>query len=157
ALVAARAPAQTTDRVGGGDQEAGDDVTGEIHVDELVPEVAVAKERLPRMHVDGFAVTQMEAGRMIHPAIDRDHRQRPGDAGNRDRDAASEMGSRGEPATAVGVDPDEDRFHEEGEAFNRKSETEDAPEAGGEARPQQAHLETEDRARYDPGREQGRH
>jgi hypothetical protein len=94
---------------------------------------------------------------MVHPAVDRDHRQRPGDAGNRDRDAAGEVGARGEPAPAVDVDADEDRLHEKGEAFDRKSETEDAAEAGGETRPQQAHLETEDRARYDPGRKQGRH
>src|SRR5438128_12430558 len=58
---------------------------------------------------------------------------------------------------AVDVDTDEDRFHEKGEAFNRKSETEDAAEGGGEAQPQEAHLEAEDRPRYDPSRKQGRH
>ncbi len=94
---------------------------------------------------------------MVHPAVDRDHRQRPGDAGDRDGDAAGEVGSRGKPVPAVDVDADEDRFHEEGEAFDRKSETEDAAEAGGETGPQQAHLETEDRARDDTGRKQRRH
>src|SRR5437588_10308808 len=94
---------------------------------------------------------------MVRPAVDRDHRQRTCEASNRDRDAAGEMGARGEPPPAVDVDTDEDRFHEKGEAFNRKSETEDAAEGGGEARPQEAHLEAEDRPRYDPSREQGRH
>src|SRR5437870_4964649 len=62
----------------------------------------------------------MEAGRMVHPAVDRDHRQRPGDAGNRDGDAASEMGSRGEPAPAVNVDPEADKrdVHHKGERLH---------------------------------------
>src|SRR5206468_3332042 len=65
ALVAAPTPTEAAERVGGRDEEARNDVAGQIHVDELVPEVAVAEERLHRMHVDDFASTEIEAGRMI--------------------------------------------------------------------------------------------
>src|SRR5262245_42431664 len=99
----------------------------------------------------------METGRVVHPAVDGDHRQGSGDPGNRDRDAAGEVGARGEPAPAVDVDADEDRFQKEGETFNRKAETEDAPEGGGEARPQEPHLEAEDRPRYHSRREERGH
>jgi hypothetical protein len=43
ALVAGPFSAQAPDRVDAGEQEAGDDVAGHIHVHQLVPEVAVAK------------------------------------------------------------------------------------------------------------------
>src|SRR3954469_739323 len=99
----------------------------------------------------------MKTGRVVHPAVDGDDRQRSGDAGNRDRNAAGEVRAGREPAPAVDVDADEDRFEKERETFNRKAETEDAPEPGGEARPQEPHLETEDRPGHDPSREQSSH
>src|SRR3954468_7364848 len=48
---------------------------------------------------------------MVHPAVDRDHQQRAGDTGERDREAAHEMCPWREPIPAVDVDPDEDRLH----------------------------------------------
>ena len=124
---------------------------------ELVPEVAVAKQRLDGMHVDRLAVAQPEAGRVIHPAVDRDHRQRAGEAGDRDRDAAGEVGAGREAVPAVDVDADEDRLQEEGEALDREAKAEDVAEAGGEVGPEQAQLEAEDRPGHDPGGEQGHH
>src|SRR5919201_2856207 len=99
----------------------------------------------------------MEAGWAVHPAVDRDHRQGAGEAGDSDWDAAREVGAGREPVPAVDVDADEDRLHEEGEALDREAETEDAAEAGREGGPQEAHLKAEDRPRYDPGRKQRRH
>src|ERR671936_1893660 len=98
----------------------------------------------------------MEAGWAVHPAVDRDHRQGAGEAGDRNRDAAGEVGAGREPVPAIDVDADEDRLHEEGEALDREAEAEDAAEPGGEGGPQEAHLETEDRPSHNPGGEQGR-
>ena len=89
---------------------------------------------------------EAEARRVVHPAVDRDHHQRAGEAGDHDRDAAQEVRARREPVPAVDVDPDEDRLEEEREALDREAEPEHAAERRGEVRPQQAHLEAEDRA-----------
>ena len=61
----------------------------------------------------------------------------------------SEVRPRREAIPAVDVDADEDRFHEEGEAFDREAEPEDAAEGAGEVRPEQPHLEAEDRPGHD--------
>ena len=58
----------------------------------------------------------------------------------------SEVRARRQPVPAVDVDPDEDRLEEEREALDREAEAEHAAERGGEVRPQQPHLEAEDRA-----------
>ena len=70
ALVAPPVAAQTLDGVRGGEQKARDDVPADVHVDELVPEEAVAKQRGERVHVDGAAVHEPEAGRVLHPGVD---------------------------------------------------------------------------------------
>ena len=58
---------------------------------------------------------------------------------------------------AVGVDPDEDRLQEEREPLDREPEPEHAAERGREVRPQQPHLEAQDRAGDHPDREQRQH
>jgi hypothetical protein len=52
AHVAGALAVQPAPGVGGGDQQPGDDVAGEIHVRELGPEVGVAKQSAPRLDVD---------------------------------------------------------------------------------------------------------
>ena len=124
---------------------------------ELVPEVRVAEERRPRVHVDRAAVHQAEPARVVHPAVDGDHHQRAGDAGDHDDDAARQVLARRDPVPRVDVDRDEDRLEEEREALEREAEPEDVPERRHELRPQQPELEAEDRAGHDPDREQRDH
>src|SRR6266404_2621359 len=94
---------------------------------------------------------------MVHPAVHRDHHQRAGEAGEDDGEAAEEMHARRETAPSVRVDADEDRLEEEREALDREAEPEHAAERAGERGPQQPHLEAEDRAGDDAGREQRGH
>ena len=96
---------------------------------ELVPEVAVLEQRGERVHVDDLAVLEPEAAGMVHPAVDGDHHQRAGEAGEHDRDAAREVRARREAVPAVDVDADEDRLDEEREALDREAEAEHAAEA----------------------------
>ena len=157
ALVASPAAAQPAHRVGSGEEKPGDDVAGDVHVRELRPQEAVAEQRRERMDVEHPAVLEPESRRMIHPGVDGDHHQRPGEACDRDRYAAAEVCPRCQTVPSVDVEPDEDRLHEEGEALDRKAEAEHAAESGREFRPQQAHLETQDRAGDDADGEQRRH
>src|ERR1700749_2569180 len=52
------------------------------------------------------------------PAVGRNHRRRPADAGQRDRDSAPEVRPRAHPVPTVDVDGDEDRLDEEEQALN---------------------------------------
>jgi hypothetical protein len=71
-----RSPPEPAHGVRGGQQEAGDEVGGDVHVGELRPQVRVGEQRLDRLDVDDLAVrAQPEAGRVLHPRIDRDHHQ----------------------------------------------------------------------------------
>ena len=45
---------------------------------------------LDRVHVHNLPGPQREASRMVHPPVHRDHRERSGETGDRDRDAGSE-------------------------------------------------------------------
>jgi hypothetical protein len=75
ALVAAAAAAQERPGVRGGQQEPAHDERGEVHVDVLAPKQRVAEQGLPRVHVDRPAIAHGEAGRVVHPAVDRDDEQ----------------------------------------------------------------------------------
>ena len=121
ALVASPAPAQAADRVGAGDEEAGDDVAGDVHVHELVPEVAVGEQRPQGVDVDDMPADEAEAGRMVHPGVDGDDHQRAGEARQHDRDPRRQVGARGEAIPAVDVDADEDRLDEEREPLDREA------------------------------------
>src|SRR6185437_8050819 len=152
-LVTAPVALQPPKGVGPGKHEAGHHVAGDVHVHQFVQEVPVAEERAHRMHVDDVAAAgKTKAGGMVHPPVDRDHRQRAGETGDRDRDAAREMRARRETVPAVDVDPDEDRLHEEGEALDREAKPEHASEGPGETGPEETHLEAENRAGDDAGR-----
>ncbi len=156
-LVASPAPAQAPDGVRPGDQEAANDEPGEVHVHELEADVRVAEQRTQRLHLGHDPVDQLEADRVVHPRVHGEHEQRARQAGEHDREAAQEVRARRHPVPAVDVDPDEDRLDEEREALQREPEPEDRSERPHEARPQQAHLEAQDRPRHDAAREQRDH
>ena len=124
---------------------------------ELVPEVSVREEGRPGLHLDGDAVGERESRGLIHPAIDGDDEERSRDARDHHRDAGCEVEPGGQPVPPVGVDGDEDRLDEERDALEGEAEPEHVPERGHEARPQQAELEAEDRARDHAEREEREH
>ena len=157
ALVAPPAPAQSRERVRGGEDETGDDISGDVHVDQLVPEVRVLKQRSERVNVDDLPSAQAKPAGMVHPGVDCDHHQRPGEAADHDRDPAQQVGAPRQAPPPIDVDADEDRLHEEGEAFDREPEAEHAGEPAGEVRPQQTHLEAQHRARDGADGEQRNH
>jgi len=109
------------------------------------------------MHVRGPPVDQREPGRVVHPRVDGDHEEGPGDPRHRDGDAAQEMDPGRQFVPAVGVDPHEDRLDEEREPLEREAEAEDVAEVPHPHRPQQAHLERQDRPGDHADREQGQH
>ena len=156
-LVAAAAAPQERPGVGAGEQEAGHDVGGEVHVRVLAVEHRVGEQRLPWVHVGRPAVGQGEPGRVVHPGVDGDDEERAGDAGDRDREAGQEVRPRREPVPAVGVDADEDGFEEEREALEREAEAEHVPEVLHPHRPQQPEFERQDRAGDDAHGEQREH
>ena len=61
ALVTSPASAQPPERVGAGDQEAGDHVAGDVHVDQLRPQIGVAEQRAHRVDVDDVAARAGES------------------------------------------------------------------------------------------------
>jgi hypothetical protein len=157
ALVAAAAAPQERPGVGAGEQETAHDIGGEVHVGVLAVEHRVGEQRPPGVHVGRAAVDQREPGGVVHPGVDRDDEERAGDAGHRDREAGQEVRSGRQPVPAVGVDPDEDGFEEEGETLKREAEPEHVPEVLHPHRPQQAEFEGQDRAGDDAHREQRQH
>jgi hypothetical protein len=82
-------------------------------VHQFVPEVRVGEQGLDRVHVHNLPGPQREASGMVHPPVHRDHRERSGETGDRDRDTGSEMGPRGKPMPLVNVNPDENGLGEE--------------------------------------------
>jgi hypothetical protein len=126
-----------------------------VHV--LAPELRVAEQRLPRVHVDRAAIAQGEPGGMIHPAVNRDDEQRAGHSGDRDRDPAGEVQPWRQPVPAVGVDPNEDGLNEEREALQREAKAEDVAEIRHPLGPQRAELEGQDRSGDHAHREQRHH
>ena len=82
--------AQPGHRVDAGHGEPDDHVAGEVHVGELVPEEAV-EQRRPRVDVRDRAVDDVEADGVIHPAVDGQHGERAGQAGDDDRQADQEV------------------------------------------------------------------
>jgi hypothetical protein len=131
--------------VDGGHDEARDDVAREVHVDELVPEVVV-EQGVPRPDVRDAAVDDVEALRVVHPAVDGDDVERPGRARDDDRDPVR-SGPAAQPVPPVDVDRDEDRLDEERDPLERERDAEDLAERRHELRPQQPELERQDRAR----------
>src|SRR3954447_11353182 len=134
------------------DQEAGDEVAGEVHVDQLVPHVGV-EQCLPRPRVDHAPADEREALRRVHPAVDRDHVERAREPAEHHGDAGPEVRAPREAVPAVDVDGDEDRLDEERDALQREADPEDLAETRHELRPQQPELEAEDRARDHAHRE----
>ena len=126
-------------------------------MDELGPQVGVAEQGGDRIDVDRTAVLEPEPGRALHPRVHRQHHERAGDPREGDRHAAQQVQSRREPIPAVDVDRDEDRLDEERDGLEREPQAEHVPERGHEARPQQPHLEAEDRPGHHAHREQGEH
>ena len=122
-----------------------------------MPQIGVAEQGVHRVDVDRLAADEAESGRVVHPRVDGDDHPRAGEAGEDDRQRAEHVRARRQAVPAVDVDPDEDRLEEEREALDREAEAEDAAERGREVRPQQAHLEAEDRARDDAHGEEGDH
>ena len=95
--------------------------------------------------------------RIVHPAVDGDHRTSSRESRRGDDEAAQEVRPRRQPVPAVDVDRDEDRLDEEREALDREGEAEDLAPTLHELRPQQAELEREDRAGDDADREEDQH
>ena len=67
------------------------------------------------------------------------------------------MRARREPVPPVGVDPDEDRLEEEGEALECEPEAKHVPEVLNPHRPQESQFKGQDRARHHPDGEQCEH
>jgi hypothetical protein len=76
---------QPAERVAAGQDEAADHVAGDVHVDQLVPQVGVFEQRLDRVHVDHSAAAEPKPSEVVHPGVDRDHHQRAGEPGDHDR------------------------------------------------------------------------
>ncbi len=124
ALVPPPPAAQPAPGVDARHEEAGDDVAGEIHVDELVPEVRVREEGAPRVHVDDSPVAKCETGRVVHPRVDRDHHRRADEARDRHGHPGEKVQPRRDAVPAVDVDGDEDRLGEEREALQPEGQAE---------------------------------
>ena len=145
AHVPIRAAAQQSDRIDRREQEARHHVGGQEHVRDLVPGRGVEDDP-DRIDRDDLARgVDLEAGRLVHPAVRRDHGERAADPRQCDRDPRQEMEPGREPSPAVDVDRDEDRLEEEEQAFDRERDPEGTAVAAHEARPEQAHLEGQDR------------
>ena len=100
--------------------------------------------------------TRKPVGLFIHPLTEITKNE-PGQPGQNDRNADSEMHAFGQPVPPVDVDRDEDRLHEEGEPLESEREPEHVTEGGHELGPQEPHLERQDRAGDDPDREDDQH
>ena len=120
------------------------------------------KNRFPNSACQGWIAVDHagplgEAGRVVHPAVDRDHHRRAGHARQRDDAAAGDVRAVRDPLPAVHVDRDEDALDEERDPLERERQAEDGAVAPHEAGPQRPELEREDRAGHDADREQRQH
>ena len=155
AVVVVAAAAQHAGGVDAGHDEPRHHVGGEQHVQGFIPEGPV-EEHAERVHVDDAAAAEGEPAGSVHPAVGRDHRQRPADAGQRDRDSAPEVRPRAHPVPTVDVDGDEDRLNEEEQALDGEGDAVRGAEPAHQPWPQQTQLEREDRARDGADREEHR-
>lgn len=88
-----------------------------------------------RIDIDGRAIEEAKAGRVVHSGVDGNHHERPGEASDCHRDPADEVCSLLNAAPPVDVDPHDDRLDKEREAFDSKAKSEDRAEGGGEVQP----------------------
>ena len=142
-------------RVHRGDAEADDHERRDPHVEELQPDRAV-EHRRPRIDVGDLAVDDAKSGRRVHPRVHREDAERAGNTRQRDRDQNGAMLLGWHAFPAVEVDAEEDRLEEERDALQRERQPDHVAELAHELRPQQAHLEAEDRARHRADGEQHR-
>jgi hypothetical protein len=121
-VVTPAAATQPAPGVRGRDDEAGDHEAAQVHVDQLVPEKRVAKQRREGVDVDHPAAPQRNADGMVHPAVDGDDEQRAGKARDDHGNAGQQVRTRREPIPAVDVDGNEDRLDEEGETLGEEGD-----------------------------------
>ena len=157
-VVAVAPAAQHADRVGRGDEEPGGHQGGEVHVRELVLD-GVVEDHRPDVDVgDRPRRVHGEAAGLVHPRVGRHDHQGAQQADDRDGHAGPEVRPRAQAPPAEDVDRDEDRLEEEEDALEGEGQPDHVAEAIEEARPQEAHLEAEDRPGDGPHREaDGRH
>ena len=106
-------------------------------------------EHRPGVDVDRRAGRrQREADRVLHPGVDGQHHDRGHGAADRHRDAAPPVLPRRQPIPAVEIQAEEDRLDEERVALEREGRPDQRPGEGHEARPEQAQLERQRRARH---------
>ena len=118
----------------------------------------LAKSAVERVHVDDPAVADPEARRVVHPAVDRDHHERAGEAGDRDRDAGQEVrrAARGGPSRTR-RSPMKIASTKNEKPSSAKPRPNTSPNVAMNAGPEQAELEAEDRPGDDADREQREH
>ena len=146
-MVPVPAALQHADGVDRGDEEAADEVGGDQHVRRLVGP-GVVEDHLQRIDVHHLAgAVQREPGRLVHPGVGGDHRERAADAGDDDRHPGPEVRPRPQPLPPEDVERDEDRLDEEEQPFDRERDPEGRPPGAHELRPQEPELERQDRAR----------
>lgn len=115
------------------------------------------EHRGQRLHVDDLAVREAEAAGLVHPGVDRDDEERRREPADHDGDAGQQVLPGRKAVPAVEVDADEDGLEEEGDALDRERQPDDVSEPAHELRPEDAHLEREDRPQHGTdGKEDGR-
>src|SRR5689334_559205 len=83
------------------------------------------KHRPPRVDVGDPPVRgEPEAGRHVHPGVDRDDAEGPEHPGERHRHQAQQMQPVRQAPPAVQVDAEEDRLDEEGQSLERERQPE---------------------------------
>ena len=116
-------PSQDAHGVHRRNEEAGDQVGGWKHVEELGEHGAV-EHRGPGVHVGhltrGQVMRDVEPGGFVHPAVHGEDEERPDDSRQGDRDQRGQVELGREASPAVEVDAEEDGLQEEGDAFERK-------------------------------------
>ncbi len=98
-----------------------------------------------------------EAGRVVHPGVDRHDAEGADHPGDAHRHQHQQVLTRRHPAPAVEVDAEEDRLDEERQPLEGERQPEHVAEAAHQPRPEHSHLEAEHRAGHGTdGEEHGR-
>ena len=107
---------------------------------------------------DVAGAVEREAGRHVHPCVDRNNGIRANNTGGEDRDERAQQGTQWHPAPAEQVDPKKNRFDKERQPLDCKRQAEHIAKPAHQRGPQQPHLKAEHNARHGAQRkEHGRH
>ncbi len=145
AVIIIALPPQHSHRIDRRRAETRYDVAGQDHVSRLVGRAGVedGRERIDAGHLP---VDELETRRRIHPGVRADHEPGRGDAADEDGERGEPVDQGREPFRPVEIDAEEDALDKEGEALQRKRQSDDGAGVLREGGPEQAQLELNDSA-----------